>query len=260
MFHEEMEAVGNAAVGKVKFLKQKPGAYVVSAMLAGMFVGFGVLLAFTAGGILTEGGVPGVKLIMGGCFGVALSLVMMAGSELFTGSNFVMGVGTLQKKVSVKNTVLLWVVCWIGNLMGAVLLSVLYKLTGLGTGSVAAIIAQTAVTKMTMAPGQLFVRAVLCNILVCLALWCGMKMKSESGKLIMIFWCLIAFFTIGFEHSIANMTLMTIALLNPAGEAVHISGYVYNLAVATAGNILGGVLFMAVPYHLISTDVKKEEK
>ena len=70
-FREEIDMAGNAAKKKIQFLRQQTGAYFISAMLAGMFVGFGVLLAFTAGGMLKEGGVPGVKFIMGGCFGVA---------------------------------------------------------------------------------------------------------------------------------------------------------------------------------------------
>ena len=81
MFREEIDMAGNAAKKKIQFLRQQTGAYFISAMLAGMFVGFGVLLAFTAGGMLKEGGVPGVKFIMGGCFGVALSLVLMAGAD-----------------------------------------------------------------------------------------------------------------------------------------------------------------------------------
>ena len=115
MFREEIDMAGNAAKKKIQFLRQQTGAYFISAMLAGMFVGFGVLLAFTAGGMLKEGGVPGVKFIMGGCFGVALSLVLMAGAELFTGSNFVMAVGMFQKKVTFQDSVTVWVTCWLGS-------------------------------------------------------------------------------------------------------------------------------------------------
>ena len=97
-------------------------------------------------------------------------------------------------------------------------------------------------------------RAVLCNMLVCLAVWCGTKMKSESGKLIMVFWCLITFFTAGFEHSIANMSTMMIGLMNPAQLEIGLGGYVYNLAVATIGNMVGGILFLAVPYFLIAKE------
>jgi len=96
MFTEEYGAVAAAAVGKIALLKKNPVGYFLSAFLAGMFIGFGVLLAFTVGGILT-GEIYG-KIVMGATFGVALSLVVMAGAELFTGNNFVITAGELPKK------------------------------------------------------------------------------------------------------------------------------------------------------------------
>lgn len=251
MYQEEIQSAGALAVQKQQLLYRRPLAYFISAMLAGVFVGFGVLLSFTAGGLLTADGVPAVKLIMGACFGVALSLVIMAGAELFTGNTFVMMVGLLQKQVHLPHVAAVCALSWIGNLAGSALLAFLYRLTGLGTGAVAQIMADTAAAKMAVPPGQLLVRAVLCNILVCLAVWCGIRMKSEAGKLIMVFWCLLAFFTTGFEHSVANMTLLTAALLNPAGAAVDMMGCVYNLAIVTLGNMVGGIVFMALPYYAI---------
>lgn len=112
--------------------------------------------------------------------------------------------------------------------------------------------ASGAAGKMALPPVHLFLRGVLCNVLVCLAVWCGFRCKSESGKLIMIWWCLFAFITCGFEHSVANMTLLTIALLNPAGAAVSAGGWLYNLMVVTAGNMAGGILFAAAPYAVIA--------
>ena len=106
----------------------------------------------------------------------------------------------------------------------------------------------------------LLLRAILCNILVCLAVWCAGKCRSESAKLIMIFWCLFAFITSGFEHSIANMTLLTIGLLEPAGQAVSIGGYFYNLAVVTVGNMIGGIVFVALPYFAASRRSGSEKR
>lgn len=252
MYQEEIQNTGALAAQKYKLLHERPTAYFISAMQAGAFVGFGVLLSFTAGGLLTADGVPAVKLIMGACFGVALSLVIMAGSELFTGNTFVMTVGCLQRKVRLPHVAAICALSWVGNLAGSILLALLYRLTGLGTGAVAQIMADTAAAKMAVPPGQLFVRAILCNILVCLAVWCGIKMKSEAGNLIMVFWCLLAFFTTGFEHSVANMTLLTVALFNPAGAAVDLLGYAYNLAVVTLGNMAGGIIFMALPYYAVA--------
>ncbi len=252
MFKEEFSASANAAKNKVSLLKKNPVGYFVLSMLAGMFIGFGALLSFTIGGMLA--GVPGAKIVMGLAFGIALSLVVIAGAELFTGNNLVMFTGMLKKTISVKDGIVLWIVCWLGNLAGGILLALLFYGTGLSTGATAEFFASAALGKMTASAVNLFFRGVLCNALVCLAVWSGFRCKSESGKLIMIFWCLFAFITTGFEHSIANMTLLTSALLNPAGQALTITGWIYNLLVVTAGNMVGGIGLVAIPYFLASKE------
>lgn len=120
----------------------------------------------------------------------------------------------------------------------------------MNTPATAKFLATGALAKMSAGALQLFVRGILCNILVCLAVWCGFRCKSDSGKLIMVFWCLFAFIVCGFEHSIANMTQLSVALLNPAGLPITLSGYFYNLIVVTLGNIVGGIVFVALPYFL----------
>lgn len=254
MFTEDFEAVSNAAKTKTGFLKENPLGYFVAAMLAGMYIGFGILLIFSIGGLLD--GAPYTKVIMGVSFGIALSLVVIAGAELFTGNNLVMAAGLFRGKITFGAAIKLWIVCYLGNLTGSILLAVIFHFSGLGGGAVGEFIANGALGKMTAGFVPLLMRGILCNILVCLAVWCGIKCKSESGKLIMIFWCLFAFITTGFEHSVANMTLLTAALLNPCGQAVSIGGYVYNLAVVTLGNMIGGIVFVALPYYLISKKKK----
>lgn len=250
MYTEDLEAVSNAAKAKQMLLKNNPLGYFTAAMLAGIFIGFGVLLAFTVGATLHE--MPYAKLAMGASFGIALSLVIMAGGELFTGNNFVMAVGLLLKTVRLKQSLWLWFVCWMGNLTGAVLLAAVFWGSGLADGTVGAFMAESAAAKMAIPLLPLLLRGILCNVLVCLATWCSFRLKSESAKLIIIFWCLLAFVAIGLEHAIANMTLLTVALLHPAGAAVSVSGWVYNLLAATAGNVIGGVFFLAVPYSYIA--------
>ena len=107
-------------------------------------------------------------------------------------------------------------------------------------------------TKMSLPAQELFFRGLFCNILVCLAVWCTFRCKDDVSKLIMIFWCLFIFITAGFEHSVANMTLLTIGLLSPGTAAVSIAGYIYNIGVVTLGNMIGGIFFVAIPYYLIS--------
>lgn len=253
MYQETIHALAQAAGGKADQLRTHPIAFVISSIQAGAYIGFGVLLSFTIGGLLN--GEPYAKVLMGISFGVALSLVVIAGAVLFTGNNLVMTCGALSHTARWIDAIKLWVVCWLGNLAGAVLLALMFRASGLLNGNTASFIASAAAGKVGAPAIALFFRGVLCNVLVCLAVWSGFRCKSESGKLIMIFWCLFAFFTTGFEHSIANMTLLTLALMAPSAEAaINIGGWAYNLAVVTAGNMVGGILLVALPYHAISSE------
>jgi nitrite transporter NirC len=250
MFAEEFTAAGNAAKAKWDHLSRNPAGYFVASMLAGMFVGLGIFLIFSLGGQLA--GAPHAKLAMGASFGIALSLVVIAGAELFTGNNLVAFAGLMQKTIGAGQLAKLWVTCFVGNWAGSIVVAALFFAAGLSTGPVGEFIASTAAAKMAAAPAALLFRGMLCNILVCLAVWCGFRCKSESGKLIMIFWCLFAFISSGYEHSIANMTLLTAALFAPFTAAVSLGGYFYNLGIVTLGNILGGVVCVALPYFLVS--------
>ena len=248
MFKEEFLAAAKGAAAKSNMLKSNPGGYFLLSMLAGMFIGFGILLVFTLSGALQ--GAPYTKLVMGSCFAVALSLVVIAGAELFTGNNLVMAAGMLKRTVTTAEAIKLWVICWVGNLLGSVLLAILFYATGLYSDATLGAMTGAAAAKMTAGFMQLLTRGILCNMLVCLAVWCGFRCKSESGKLIMIFWCILAFFTTGFEHSIANMTLLTLALINNGGnEAITIGGYCYNLLTVTMGNMIGAIALVALPYY-----------
>lgn len=247
MFSEDIMTAANAAKGKYHLLKSNPGGYFLASILAGVFIGFGVLLAFTVGGLLN--GNPIGKILMGCAFGIALSLVVIAGGELFTGNNLVMTIGAAQKTVTPAACLKIWGVSYIGNLVGSILLAVIFVGCGLATGAVGEFMSGAAATKMALSPLALICRGALCNMLVCLAIWCSFRCKSESGKLIMVFWCLLAFITTGFEHSIANMTLLTVSLLAPAADAaVSLGGEVYNLLLVTLGNMIGGIVFVALPY------------
>lgn len=254
MFMDVIEKISNAALSKSNLLKKSKGKYLVSSALAGVFVGLGVILIFTIGGVLNAANSPYTKIAMGISFGVALSLVVMAGSDLFTGNNMVMTIGSLEKKVSPGETIKVWIFCFLGNLIGSVLIAILYAYSGLATGPVAEFIVKASTAKIAAPALELFIRGILCNILVCLAIWCSFRLKEETSKLIMIFWCLFVFITSGFEHSVANMSLLAIGLLIPHPASITISGYGYNLLMVTVGNMVGGIVFVALAYWYISKD------
>lgn len=250
MFQEEFRAVSVTALAKYHFLRKNPAGYLMSSVMAGLFIGMGCLMMGTVGSF----GLPGQRVINGLVFAVGLCLVTIAGAELFTGNNFVMAVGIQKKTVTIPQAAKLWAICYAGNFLGCVAVALLFSLTGLGSGEVGAYLASLAAMKMAGTPLNLFSKAVFCNTLVCLAIWCGAKLKSEGARIVMNYACVTTFVTCGFEHSIANMAFLTLGLLNPMGEAVSITGLVYNLVIVTAGNMVGGILLVALPYGLISRE------
>lgn len=258
MFKEEFNVAANAAVAKNNLLKNNLLGYIMLSMLAGMFVGFGVLLVFTLSGALD--GAPYTKLVMGIGFSVALSLVIIAGAELFTGNNLVMTAGYLKKTVNIGDVIKLWIICWLGNLLGSMLLALIFNATGLYSGATLDAMIGASEMKMTAGFVPLLTRGMLCNMLVCLAVWSAFRCKTESGKLIMVFWCILAFFTTGFEHSVANMTLLTLSLINNGGNAaITFGGYCFNLLVVTLGNMIGAIVLVAIPYFTATLDKEKAE-
>lgn len=254
MFSEEINKVSASAVIKSKLLKKSKMRYLTAAALAGVYVGFGTLLIFTIGGLLSEAQSPATKIVMGASFGIALSLVIMAGSELFTGNNMVMTIGALEKKVTWMDSINIWIYSFIGNFIGSILVAALFVGGGLAKGSTATFILKVSQGKMAMPSMELFLRGILCNMLVCLAVWCAFKLKEETAKLIMIFWCLFAFITTGFEHSVANMTLLSVSLMIPHGAAISTGGLAHNLLWVTLGNFVGGAVFIGAAYWFISKE------
>ncbi|WP_145019703.1 formate/nitrite transporter family protein [Paenibacillus sp. Y412MC10] len=254
-----IQIVETAGVNKVSLMNRSIGKYFVSSMLAGLFVGLGIILIFTIGGLLAPVHAPAMKIVMGASFGIALSLVLMAGSDLFTGNNMVMVVSTLNKKTTWLDTLKIWLYSYLGNFAGSLLVAAIFVWTGLAKGGTAEFINSTAAVKMNAPFMELFMRGILCNTLVCLAVWCSMKLKEETAKLVMIFWCLFAFITSGFEHSVANMTLLSISLFIPHPDTVTWGGLAANLIPVTLGNMVGGSVFVGLAYWYMTKDKEKVE-
>ncbi len=251
MYKETLNALGAAAASKAALVKESKGKYLTASALAGFYVGLGIILIMTIGGILSSVASPFTKIVMGTSFGVALSLVIMAGSELFTGNNLIMTAGFLNGKVTMGDVANVWVFSYIGNFIGSAAVAGIFALTGSTLGKTGDFIIKVSTAKMGGAFLPLFAKGILCNVLVCLAVLCAVKMKSESGKLIMIFWCLFAFITSGFEHSIANMTIFSISLFTAHPETVSVMGMISNLVPVTLGNMVGGAIIMGGGYYYI---------
>ncbi|HAX45324.1 MAG TPA: nitrite transporter NirC [Nitrospina sp.] len=259
MYKTEMQKIGDASEKKIAFMQKSPLSYTVLSALAGIYVGFGIVLIFSiAGPIAADGGGAYLKLIMGPSFGIALSLVIFAGSELFTGNNMVFAVGHITKRVGLTPIIALFILCFVGNFLGSAFLAGLVIAGGSLTEASQALVLKVAAAKMALGPQEAFIRGILCNWLVCLAVWISLKTQSDTAKLVMIFWCLFAFISSGYEHSIANQTLLSMAMFLPHGPEISIGGFVHNQIFVTLGNLVGGGVFVGLVYWLSTPSLRME--
>ena len=227
--------------------------YLASSAFAGAYVGVAVVLLVSVGGPLAAVGSAATKLVQGAVFGVALTLVVFAGAELFTGNVMYMLQGMSARTVRMGQVAAVWVASLVGNLVGSIGFAALVHAGGtlaLGgqpgkAGPAEALVASIVRAKNAATGSQLFWRSVLCNLLVCLGLWMAGRTRSDAAKLVVLWWALLAFIASGFEHSVANMTIFGLGVLE--GTATW-SDLARNLAWTVPGNVVGGGILVGLAY------------
>jgi nitrite transporter NirC len=225
----------------------RPGSYLTGSVLAGAYVGVAVVVLVSVSAPLAAAGSPFTKLVQAAVFGLALTLIVFAGGELFTGNVMVMTQGLSRRTVGLGSLGRVGALSLVGNAAGSLALAGAVHLSGVlqsgkgpdGTAPGLRLLA-TIVQGKVDAPGpQLFWRAVLCNALVCLAVWMATRATTDGAKLMVLWWGLLAFIGSGFEHSVANMTTFSLAALNEVGAWSDLTN---NLVWTISGNVVGGVL------------------
>ena len=226
---------------------------ILLSFLAGAYIAFGGLLAIIASAGMLKAGAPvGLeKFVFGAVFPVGLIIVVLAGSELFTGNVMFMTIGVLDGSASVGGLAKNWVVSWIFNFVGA--LFVAYVLAYMGglfpaESAFATKATSVATAKVGLAWDQAFIRAIGCNWLVCLAVWLANASDDVIGKIFGIWFPIMAFVTIGFEHSVANMFFIPLGMFLGAKGVTWSTIIMNNLVPVTLGNIVGGAIFVACIY------------
>lgn len=233
---------------------------VMLGVLAGGFIGLGALY-YTLVTSDASLGFAASCLLGGLVFSLGLVLVVVAGAELFTGNNLI-AMAWAEGKVTTGELLRNWIVVCAANFAGAAGLAVLVYLSGhLGTngGAVAAQAVKIAASKAALPAAEAFFRGVLCNILVCMAVWMAFAGRSVVDMTVAIVFPISAFVAAGFEHSIANMYFFPVAMLQlsqaasviPGAELIDTAHMLRNFALVIAGNIVGGSVLVALVYHVI---------
>ncbi|MFZ2307967.1 MAG: formate/nitrite transporter family protein [Rhodoferax sp.] len=229
-------------------------------MLAGAFIGLGAMFYTLVKSDPTLGFATGA--VLGGLvFSLGLLLVVVAGAELFTGNNL-LAMAWADGKITTTEILRNWVLVCLANLVGAVGLAVLVFASGhteLNGGAIGLQVVKIALAKQSLPWEQAFFRGVLCNVLVCMAVWMAMAGRSVTDKMVAIALPITAFVAAGFEHSIANMYFMPLAMLvqefgpalPPGMPLVSLGGIAGNLLPVIAGNLVGGSVLVGLAYYVI---------
>ncbi len=253
-------------VGVTKAGMEPLNVFVLS-ILAGAFIAMGAIFATTvaAGGTELPYGV--VRLLAGSVFTLGLILVVVAGAELFTGNNLIV-MAWASRRVSTARLLENWTLVWIGNFVGALSTAVLMyvsKQYEFGGGAVGQAALSIAVTKTSLGFVQAIALGMLCNALVCLAVWMTYGAHTTTDKILAVIPPIAAFVAAGFEHSVANMYFISIGLLIKTDEAfvssldpqpdlsnlTWQSFFADNLLPVTIGNILGGAVLVGAVYWFV---------
>jgi len=254
------------AVGVTKARMETAGVFILS-VLAGAFIAMGAIFSTTvaAGGGELPYGV--VRLLAGLVFTLGLILVVVAGAELFTGNNLIV-MAWASRQVSTANLLGNWTIVWIGNFAGAfgtALIVYVARQYEFGGGAVGQTALSIAAAKTDLGFVQAIALGMLCNALVCLAIWLTYAAHTTTDKILAVIPPIAAFVAAGFEHSVANMYFISIGLLVKSDDGFvagldpqpDLSGltwgsfFVDNLLPVTIGNVIGGAVMVGAVYWLV---------
>ena len=261
------EANMKAGEGKVQLPLLK---CILLGIMAGAFIAFGGATSSAAIHNISNQGIA--KALAGAIFPVGLMMIVFVGGELFTG-DCLMIAGTMDKRFSVLQMIKTLVVVWLSNMAGAVIISILVYYSGLldyTSGALGAFTIKVAYGKCTITPFKAICSGILCNILVCIAVLMATAAKDIAGKVWAIFFPICAFVVGGWEHCVANMFYIPAGIIAATNDTyvaraeelygitaaqisanVNIGGFISNLIPVTIGNILGGMVFVALPLYFI---------
>lgn len=224
--------------------------------LAGVFIGFAGIASTTASSTIAS---PSAAKLLGAVvFPAGMAMVLIAGSELFTGNNLII-IAVLEKKITLAKMLKNWFFVYLGNFVGAAFVAVLvvYGHTpDLFGGNLAQSIVNAGKARTDLAFSESLLRGILCNVLVCIAVWMSFAAKEVSGKLLTSFWPVFVFVLCGFEHSIADMYFGVAALLAAPEYGIAAEGLTWgrfligSLLPVTLGNIIGGAGIVGCGYWL----------
>ncbi|GAA0181660.1 formate/nitrite transporter family protein [Clostridium sediminicola] len=246
------------------FLEKSNKELIIGGILAGAFVGLAAITSVTVcQDMANYFGVGFTKLIFGIVFSLGLIMIVLSGSDLFTGSNLYI-VSTYKNKNNYSKLLKNWGIVYFANMVGCIVLIFIIFRTGIfNDKSISDYMINITKSKLNLTASQAFFRGILCNFLVCLAVRVGASSDEVSGKIMGYIYVIGAFVINSFEHSIANMFFIPSGIILGNQQGINLSWQTFifkNLIPVTIGNIVGGALFVGVVYYIMHNKYFRENE
>ena len=248
----DIENITKAGIGKIELAKANPFKFFMRSCMAGAYLAIAAILSFSLGALFQHD-VALSKTLVAGSFGIGLALIVFLGGELFTGNCFttIMPVYTKRKKLT--ELVPAWVICYAGNCVGSAIICALFISSGALKDALTTYLTSSIAAKLNFDLIELFIKAILCNFIVCAGAYAGMKIQDSMTKLVFLVIIVMAFVLPGFEHCIANAGTFTMGL-TLLGSSMDWSLLPLHMLIATIGNIIGGSVLIGLPVYLTFKD------
>ncbi len=255
-----VEKAADSGLNKLRLLQNDPRRYALRSILAGMYLTITLFAYWLMVQNLHD--LPLGKVITSLFFGVGLIIIVFTNAELFTSNTMYLTVSSAEGKTNWKETLFLWTVCFAGNFLGALIVAGLLY----GAGMIQALpidhaLYTGAAHKVHQTGSEIFFKGILANWVVCLAVRLALRCKEDVAKIMVMMLVISIFVYSGYEHSIANLGTFSISLLG--NGSITYSEALHNLLFSTLGNIVGGVVFLGLPFAYINpteaqdSDIKK---
>lgn len=244
-----VEKAADSGFDKLFLLQNDPWRYLTRAVLAGMYL---TIVLFTYWSLVQNlHDVSFGKVIASAFFGVGLTIIVFTNAELFTSNNMYLAVSSAEGRTSWRQTTLLWLACYLGNFVGALIVGgLLYGAGVLAELPLDHAIYSGAAHKVHQTGLAIFCKGILANWVVCLAVRLALRCKDDLAKIVILILVVFIFLYLGFEHSIANMGTFSMSMLG--NGTVTLAEIMHNMLYSTLGNIVGGVLLVGLPFAYIN--------
>lgn len=251
-----VEKAADSGLRKMNLLQDDPGRYLTRSVLAGMYLTIVLFVFWSLTYNLRDVSIG--KVLASGFFGVGLTIIVFTNAELFTSNNMYMAVSSAEGKTRWGPSLLLWIACYLGNLVGAMIVAgLLYGAGALDELPLDHSLYVGALHKVHQSGLAIFIKGILANWVVCLAVRLALRCKEDVAKILILILVVFIFLYLGFEHSIANMGTFSMSLMGHG--TVTFAEVLHNLLFCTLGNIVGGVVFVGLLFAYINPSEKIEQ-